>query len=311
MRDKQSRAARRSARRLFFPLFHALLLPAAVSAQADSGARLLPQVRYFEGPFADPIEPRFSIGLIVTDVLSRRGRERDAFVLPDAEDARTDWQASAALGGTIPLWRPLNRPEGGIVVAGQAGVFGRFRIELPSRDDLGQDWIVAMPIEMAWNNWSGRFRISHRSSHLGDEFVQASGATRIEFGGEAVDALAAYSVSRIGRFYAGGAWIFRSYTDHLPVLREDGVRDRFVLQLGGDGRWDIGPRHVNLIAGIDWQSAERTRWKGALGVAGGLEVRYGRRALGLVLRYFEGVSSMGEFFLTPEEFWSLELTADF
>ena len=38
----------------------------------------------------------------------------------------------------------------------QAGVFARFRIELPSRDDLGQDWVVAMPIEAAWNDWSGR-----------------------------------------------------------------------------------------------------------------------------------------------------------
>ena len=62
--------------------------------------------------------------------------------------------------------------HGTITLTGQASVNGRFRIELSSRDDMGQDWMVAFPLEMSWKQWSGRFRALHRSSHLGDEFFE-------------------------------------------------------------------------------------------------------------------------------------------
>lgn len=293
------------------PLAALMWHPHAVAAQ-DGSRVILPQARYFASPFADPIEPRFAVGLVSTNVLATRGPERRDWVLPDAEDARREWQASAAIGGTIPLWRPLQRPEGGIIVGGQAGVLGRFRIELPSRDDLGQDWVVALPIEMAWKDLSGRVRISHRSSHLGDEFVVATDAERIEFGGEALDALGAVQVADVGRVYAGGAWIFRSYTKYTEVLRRNGRLDRFLVQVGADGKWPL-PQNDNfeVLAGADWQTAERTGWQGALALAGGIAVRSGVRSLGLVARYFEGISSLGQFFVTPEQFWSLELVADF
>ncbi|MGH7553035.1 MAG: DUF1207 domain-containing protein, partial [Longimicrobiales bacterium] len=282
-----------------------------VGAQTDPAGGFLPRARYFTSPFADPIEPRFAVGLLVTDVLAAPGQERQGFFLPDADDARSDWQASAAVGGTLPLWRALERPEGGIVIGAQAGVFARFRVELPSRDDLGQDWVVAMPIEAAWNEWSGRLRISHRSSHLGDEFVQATDAERIEFGGEALDALTAYHLRGIGRVYAGGSWIFRSYTDGTTALLSTSTRDRFLVQIGADGQWKAGRDNVTLRAGVDWQVAERTDWEGALAIAGGVAMQHDGRSLGLVARYFDGVSSMGQFFITPERFISLELVADF
>lgn len=307
------RAAAAAARLALLTTLPTILIAESVRAQSTPGAAggdILPRTRYFAGPLADPIEPRFGIGLIITDVLRSPGNERESFLLPDEEDARTDWQASAAIGGMFPFWRPLVRPEGGIIVGFQAGVFARFRIELPSRDDLGQDWIAALPIEAAWNQWSGRIRISHRSSHLGDEFVEATGADRIEFGGEAVDGLAAYRLGELGRVYAGGSWIFRSYTDKTYALLQSGTRDRFLVQIGGDGRWTVGP-HFDAIAGVDWQTAERTGWEGALSLAGGFAMTFDGRSLSLVARYFDGVSSLGQFFVTPEQFWSLELVADF
>lgn len=314
-----SRDAQRVARRVVTVL-SLLAVPAPVHAQADGatlphatgsrgdpGIELLPRVRYFASPTADPIEPRFGIGLIMTDVLAEPGTERAPFEL--AGDARSDWQAAAAIGGTLPFWRPATWPGGGIAVGAQAGVFARFRIELPSRDDLGQDWLVAMPIEAAWNNWSGRLRISHRSAHLGDEFVEETDADRIEFGGESIDGLVAYEFPRLARVYGGGGWIFRSNTDDTSVLQDSGTQDRFVVQLGADGRWDVGSPYVHALAGVDWQAAERTGWVRALALAGGLGIDVGDRSLDLMLRYFDGPSSMGQFFVTPETFWSLELVA--
>ncbi len=287
------------------------LMTTGVHAQVDISGEILPRTRYFASPFADPVEPRFSIGLLVTDVFAEPGSERPSFQLPDAEKARSEWQAAAAIGGTIPLLRLAEAPEGGIVVGAQAGVFARFRVELPSRDDLGQDWVVAMPIEAAWNRVSARVRISHRSAHLGDEFVVATDADRIEFGGEAFDALTAVQVGRLGRVYAGGAWIFRSYTDDTAFLVRTRTHDRFLIQLGADTQWVLRNDHVIVRAGVDWQTAERTRWQGALALAGGVSFRSDGRSLGLVARYFEGASAMGQFFTTPEQFVSLELVADF
>jgi hypothetical protein len=289
-----------------------LSLAVAPATAQNDGSKLLPRTRYFPSPLADPIEPRMSIGLLVTDVLLGYGGERAPFVVPDAGAESRDVQAIAYIGGTIPFFRLATWPGGGVIVAGQAGVAARFRIELPSRDDLGQDWLVGMPVEMRWTDFSARLRISHRSSHLGDEFVVATGAERVEFGGEAFDALGAWRVPGGGRLYAGGSWIFRSYTKWLPSLYYQGIGDRFVLQLGGDGAWTpfADPR-VSLLAGFDWQTAERIEWKSYLSLAGGVTMRSDGRQLGFVARFFNGRSALGQFFNTPERYLSLELLAEF
>jgi Protein of unknown function (DUF1207) len=287
-----------------------VLPPFASDAAAQDGP-VLPPFRYFASPFADPIEPRMSIGLLATDVLASQGGERPFFALDDPEDAAHDVQAAAAIGITIPFLELAEWDGGGMILTGMAGVHARFRIEYPSRDDLGQDWIVGGGIEAAWDALSTRVRISHRSSHLGDEFVNDTGAERIEFGGEALDAMAAYTFPGIARVYGGGSWIFRSYTDkQVAALVAIGRRDRLVVQLGSDGEWELGDGRFALVGGIDWQTAERTNWRSAVALGGGVTVHAHGRSLGLVARWFDGVSSLGEFFLTPETFWSFELLAE-
>jgi len=287
-----------------------VIAPAAAHAQGAPSPAVLPGQRYFASPLADPVEPRFAIGLLVTDLFQAQGRERSPFTVTAGDDTR-DTQAAAAVGGTIPLLRLIQRPQGGIVIAAQAGVFARFRVEVPSRDDLGQDWVVGMPIEARWNDLSARIRIVHRSAHLGDEFSAASGAQRIEFGGETLDLLAA--VRRAGmRAYGGGGWIFHSNTDNTDVLVREDRTDRFTLQAGADGSWRPWPeQRLGVVAGVDWQAAERTRWRSALSLAAGLEYRYDGRSAQFLFRLLDGASPMGQFFLTNERYGSLELVLAF
>lgn len=303
------------------PVFAAsVLLSAALLWSVSTGSahaqnhtpEALPVTRYFHGPFADPIEPRMSIGLLVSNVLSRPGNERNPFTLPDPEDSRSDWQAAANIGGTIPLVRFGQDAHGGFLLAAQAGVHARFRIEYPSRDELSTDWIVAGALEYAHDNLSGRFRLSHRSSHLGDEFVVVSEAARVEFGGEAFDLQAAWTLTDIARFYGGISWIFRSYTRHLEPLVREGIGDCCVLQLGADGAWHPFPnRHLELVAGIDWQAAERVRWRSNTSLAGGLTYRAGTRSAGFVARLASGRSALGQFYNTPERAYGVEFIATF
>ncbi|MGH7503133.1 MAG: DUF1207 domain-containing protein [Longimicrobiales bacterium] len=288
----------------------ALLLSAVTTpAAAQLPAWLMPDVRYFAGPIADPLEPRLGIGIVSTNILDRQGPERPTFTRP--VDSR-EVQAVASIGATIPMFHIASWPGGGIVIAAQASVHARFRIERPSRDDFGQDWLVAMPVEVRWDEVSARLRLTHRSSHLGDEFSAASGAQRIEFGGEALDALFAADVGHGARIYAGGGWIFHSNTDNTSVLMNEGRPDRYFLQAGADvvlRPWR--DERFDLVAGIDLQSAERTEWQSTLGIAGGVRLHSGPRGVRLTARYVEGTSPLGQFFLTQEEFFSFEFVIDF
>lgn len=297
----------------------ALVLMTAASLHAQETSfweRFMPRVRYFEPLVADPLEPRMGIGLIQTNVFERAvlGHERlQPFDFPDPEDSSSDVNAAAAIGGSIPLLRLADwGDEGGIVASAQLGVFSRFRIEYPSRDDVGQDWFVGMPFEFRSNEWSGRFRIMHRSSHIGDELVETTGARRIEFGGEFADFLLGYAFMPNTRVYGGATWNFRSYTEQLPALRARDMHDTFALQAGVDGAWyGWSQGRTGLMGGFDWQSAQRTGWRSQFSVAGGFAARVGTQGTKLLLRYFHGPSTLGEFFMTPETLWGVEWVVDF
>lgn len=292
------------------------LVPAHGFAQDDPLRRILPHVRYFEAPIADPLEPRLGVGLLRTNLFraAPEGRERSRpFFIPDPEDAADDVNAFTAVGGTLPWYHVAKWSDStGIVMGVTAGVLGRFRIEYPTREDVGQDWFVGMPIEVAKGKWSGRFRFIHRSSHLGDEVVETTGASRIEVGGEYIDVMAAYKVVPNARVYGATSWIFRSYTEYTPVLMERGGHDRTLVQLGADAHaypWVNG--NLGLVAGVDWRRAQRTEWKDSFAAAAGLALKTPTRRATFLVRYFSGVSLLEQFFLTPEKYWSIELVTDF
>ena len=286
-----------------------LLVLLLLCASPAAGQRLLPDVRYFRTPIADPFAARTAVALQHTNVLETQGPERPAFTLPDPDDAASDVVAAVGIGSIIPLIQLSQSPSGGVLMYADARVFSRFRIEYESRDDMGQDWFVGGGFEMQHNAWSGRAAIIHRSSHLGDEFIEMTGAERIEFGSEQVDVTAAYDVPGIARVYGGGSWIFRSYLGWEPQLVALGVRDRALLQFGADNMWRPWQGPLAVYAGIDLQTAERTDWDMGFAAAAGIGVQ-ARRSFRLMARLYDGPSTMGEFFLTPERYFALELVAE-
>jgi hypothetical protein len=297
--------------------FSALLLFVAAPVRAQDGIdRFLPHVRYFAPPIADPLEPRWGLGLLNTTLFrtAPEGRERiRPFFIPDPEDSRNDVDAVTSIGGTLPLWHAAGDGKGkGVVIAAQGGVISRFRIEYPTREDVGQDWFVGMPIEFADGPWSGRFRVMHRSSHLGDELVETTGAARIEVGGEFLDFLAAYTLRPETRVYGGATWVFRSYTDKTPVLIELDRPDRFAVQAGAEaGTYPWANGHFGVVAAADLHLAQRTDWDPSIAAAAGFSARTNTRTGRFLVRYFTGSSLLEQFFLTPEKYWSLELVFDF
>jgi hypothetical protein len=286
----------------------AIVVNASPTAAQDQ--RFMPDVSYFRTPIADPFAARVAVGIQQTDVLTTQGPERPPFTLPDPDDAASDVVAAIGLGAIVPLIHVSETERGGVTMYLDARVFSRFRLEYESRDDMGQDWFVGGGFEMRSDAWSGRAAIIHRSSHLGDEFIEMTGAERIEFGSEQLDVTAAYDLRGIARIYGGGSWIFRSYLGWEPQLVALGVSDRAVLQIGADNVWRPRPGSpLAIYAGVDVQTAERTDWDTGFAIAAGIGVQE-RRSLRLMTRFYDGPSTMGEFFLTPERYFTLELVAE-
>jgi hypothetical protein len=295
-----------------FAIAVTLSLTSARAAKAQA-PQWFPETHPFRSPLADPFEPRFSGSLIITDLFSRRGNppERPPFFLEGDHDPRHELQAPVTFGKTVPfvLWH--SGRESVMTVGIQASVNGRFRIERPSRDALGEDWMVAFPIEIGWRQWSGRARLLHRSSHLGDEFIQTNGGERIEFGGDGIDFAAAYQLLPALRLYGAANWIFHSNTEQETVIATIGRRDRILTQFGADFLdYAFAGGRLGYVAAVDAQLAERSDWRTSISAQAGLAARRGTRSGRLVVRFHGGPSPMGEFFLTTEDFWGLELVFD-
>lgn len=283
---------------------------APAQAQHPGEFRWFPREHAFQQILADPHEPRLAGALVDTDILSHTPRERPPFALPDSAASAHEVDAVVNLGEEFAAARLRKWDDGEMTLGLEVGVRALFRIEQLSRDLAASDWMVAAPLELRRGPWAYRWRLIHRSSHLGDELMQNNGAQRIELGGDGLDFTGARRFGPL-RAYAGGEWIFYSETDR-DVLSPDRP-DRWQAQAGFDGEWHppgASPR-FGVVAGLDWQSVQRTRWGSAWSAVGGIRLDDGAGRSGrLIARYFHGPSPMGEFFLTHETYWGLELSLD-
>ncbi len=293
---------------LLLALLHACALPLVAqetpaAASPPAHAVWFPREPLFRSPMAGPHSPRFAGAFIVTDILSQPSPERAEFVV-NAPSAR-ELMAVVNLGGTYPIVRgPWGK--GQVEFGGQVGMDTRFRMKLPQKDMFSADWMVTGFVATTQGPWSARARAIHRSSHMGDQFEQATGAHRIQLGNDGFDLYGARQLGPV-RAYAGGEWIAYSETDH-PALAP-GHGDRWQAQAGLDADWHAWPDQPrwSLVGGFDWQSAERTAWKPSLAAEAGVRFAQGSRSARLVARAFHGVSEVYQFFRTRETFYGLEL----
>ena len=279
----------------------------ALDAQQAPGGAWLPARGYFAAPRASVREPALALRTLWSPLFRSRSApaERPPFDVPGEGELDRELQGEAALGASVRLWSPVRWPGGGLSVGVQAGVFGRFRLEISSNDLVASDWVVGFPVEAARGPWSARLRLVHRSAHLGDELLEG-GAQRVDFTSEALEALAAYRAGAV-RLYGGGGVVTRSSLENEARL---GARfsDDALLRIGADFEWlPWRDGRLGLEGGLDWQSADRTGWRGRVSAVLGLRARAGERAAELRGVFHDGPSPLGQFFLTDERYWGIEL----
>jgi hypothetical protein len=194
-------------------------------------------------------------------------------------------------------WR---EPGEGIQLGLDAAVFTQFDLGTPSADLMNADYIVGLPLTFRVASFSGRVRVYHQSSHLGDELV-AHAKTEItnqELSFEAVEMILSQELWPL-RIYAGGDYLFH---------RSPSALDAYVAHAGAELR--VGPaRGPRFVAALDVKASQQRDWKAAYSVRSGIEIAYWHdpahppRVWAIVGEYYEGPSPYGQFFLDETRFY--------
>jgi Protein of unknown function (DUF1207) len=242
---------------------------------------LMPLGRLFQPLLADPRWPHFAAAY--------------RYYLGDRDLKHV---GAVSFGETIPLIRgdafADSQWEAGI----QASVFAVFEVDAPSRDLVNADYFASFFGAWRRGPLSALARVFHQSSHLGDEFLLRTRVQRVNLSYESGDLKLSYDLPWGLRLYGGGGYLFDQEPVNLkPWSAQGGVEFR--------SPWTLASGYVRPIAAVDVQTREENRWNADLSLRAGLQfesVRVLERNLQVMLEYFQGNSSDGQFYKDRVEY---------
>ncbi len=255
---------------------------ATVSAADRGGWVPLPRGDVFCSLIADPKGMHSSVSY-------QRGREQDL-----ANDI-----ASVGIADQFGFFRSGSRNTDNAVQLGISGaVFAQFDVGSPSYDLLNADYLIALPLTFRAGWLSGRFRVYHQSSHLGDELLlRPNPPKRENLSFESLDGLLSADVGPL-RVYAGGEQFFGRDSSDLPgFLIHSGaeLRPRAAVRFGTLGL-------ARIVAAVDVKNVnDTTVWRTGISARAGFEISRPRegavngRRWGLFAQYYTGPSPFGQF----------------
>ena len=269
---------------LVFLMLASTLLYAAQEAPgtsvADEEIIPLPDTQLFLPLQADPKEPRFYVSALN--------------VSSDIQDTTV---AAVGFGENFGIMRRGSNPNRGWQVGISAAVFAQFDLET-SDDLMNADYIIGIPVTWRHDDWSGRVRLYHQSSHLGDEYLLRVQPERVNLSFESLEVILAHDFSSL-RIYGGGEYLLR----HEPSDLAEGL-----FHVGLDWRDNEPAFHFsNLasarwVAGVDVKRWIQNDWATQYSVKAGLEfspLRKGNnstRRWSLLAEFYDGASPYGQFY---------------
>ncbi len=233
--------------------------------------QVLPEGLIYHSYMAGANEPRFATQLF---------KEKD-----------DGWFADSTLGGRVGLLR--NGTKGPAMVQGfqvdfEGAVFLRQDLDR-DMDVVSMDFRAGVPFTFGIGRYQTKLAYYHLSSHLGDEFMERTGATRINFARDVIVWGHSYYLTDDVRVYGEAGWAFYS----------DGGSDPWEFQFGFDysPACAVGFRGAPFFA-FNTHLRQEVDFGGNFVVQGGWQWR--RRVGGPVFRtglhYYNGKSPQFEFF---------------
>ena len=250
-------------------------------ARTDPGYLPLPRGDVFCPLLADPKAIR-------SFVTFQRGDVADF-----AEDI-----AAVGIGDQFGFFRVSGARAGDGVQLGLAGaVFAQFDVGASSYDLLNADYIISLPLTFRRGGVSGRARISHQSSHLGDEFLLRPDAPEREnLSFESAELMLSGDMGAL-RAYAGGEYFFNRDPVTLP---DNLVHAGAEFRPGGSvGLGSVA--RARLVAGVDVKAVNDSSWRTGMNVRAGFEFdrptesELSGRRWSILAEFHDGPSPYGQF----------------
>lgn len=262
-------------------------LPRLVPLRAEERPWLLPGEPLHRPYLADPRRTTFSI---------TQQNYADASI-DETGDQRTGIQMGSRFG--IFTWG-----DGEWGIDGEVGFLGQFDQDR-STDNVGWDGIYGF--DVVWrpaDRFGLRFGLGHDSAHVGDELIEETGRTRIDYTREELRLGASLDLSPVWRSYAEFGWAFK--------LRNPGLMEKGRLQLGLE--YDSAPSQRDTFEpflAMDVSSFQEDDWEPNLGLQlGWVRRSSGGGVLRTGLEVVSGRSPMGEFFQDRETYLALGIWVD-
>ena len=220
-----------------------------------------------------------------------------AYQRGNEKDLATDI-AAVGVADQFPFFRAFaGHPGNGLQLGVAGAVFAQFDLGTPSYDLLNADYLISLPLTFRAGPFSGRARVYHQSSHLGDEFLLRTNPPKREnLSFESAEALLSLDLWVL-RVYGGGENFFhRDPVQLAERLAHAGAELRPRASI------NFGPLLVGrFVAGVDAKVVDDTTSRTGISVRAGFE--FGRpgdseapsRRWSLLAEYYDGPSPYGQF----------------
>jgi len=205
---------------------------------------------------------------------------------------------AVGIADQFPFFRAYaTRPGNGVQLGLAGAVFAQFDVSTPSYDLLNADYIIGLPLTFRSGRFSGRARLYHQSSHLGDEFLlRPNPPQRENLSFEATELLFSVDVNAL-RVYGGGEVFVRrdpvNLPDHLLHTGAE-LRPRALVRFGTIAA-------IRLVAATDVKVVSDTTVRTGVSARLGFEFarpresEVGSRRWSLLAEYYNGPSPYGQF----------------
>lgn len=211
-----------------------------------------------------------------------------------------------------PLTMIRNQSNSGTIyeLSVHAGLFAIMDVGSSPTRLINADYFVGPAFVMQDSNVDYMLRISHTSSHLGDEFMlskQGKNLRRINLSYETIEGIVAYNFKSGVRPYLGIGYIVHADPKDYKCPE---------LTLGFNYRSPntLIDGFARPIFGVHSKLSKNYNWNPSLSIKGGLEVEdkvFIGKALQVLIEYYNGHSIHGQFYKKHESYIGTSLNVNF
>lgn len=260
---------------VYFCLFSSNIFASNLNKEPSINPAFMPEGHLFKPLIADIRWPHFSVTYLY-----------------QLGNANIKSVGSISFGQTLNIYKNKAFFEGEWMVGLQAAVFAIFDLAAFSKDLVNADYWVALPLSYRRKSFSALFRISHQSSHLGDEFLLNNNIHRVNFGYESLDLKISYDATTWARIYIGGSVIYNQAPKNFnPGIRQIGLEIK--------SPWTFLKGFLRPVTAADFTSWEEHDWDTDISFRAGFQFENEfteKHKILLLLELFSGNSPHGQFF---------------